>query len=237
MKAVLFFVAEALLFLEIAVRGARIQNPAARRFLPLPGSYALKQDGRGTSSNSNSNVVLRVLQFNVLADGLSGLRPDLGGFNRVTGEVLRWDRRKEQLIHEISQYAPDIVTLQEVDHYYDFFLPEMTRRGYTGFFARKPTSACLDYTCADGCAMFVKKSRLRVISCEAKTLALSIAGQDENGELIEDDASIQMQNQVGLIALCEVADWRPPRYVSSLPPSPPLATQLPPWGSDMAAGD
>ena len=204
---------------DVAVRGARIQNPTARRFLPLPGSYALKKDGRAaptatnTAGTSTSNVVLRVLQFNVLADGLSGLRPDLGGFNRVTGEVLRWDRRKEQLIHEISQYAPDIVTLQEVDHYYDFFLPEMTRRGYTGFFARKPTSACLQYSssCADGCAMFVKKSRLRVISCEAKTLALSIAGQDENGELIEDDASIQMQNQVGLIALCEVADWRPPR--------------------------
>ena len=182
-----------------------VKLPNARRFLPLPGSYGLEE--------RTNPLLLRVMQFNVLADGLAGVRPDLGGFNRATEEILRWDRRKLKLMHEISQYEPDIVTLQEVDHYYDFFLPEMTRRGYIGFFARKPTSACLEYSksgCGDGCAMFVKRSKLRVISCEAKTLALSIAGQDENGELIEDDSSIQMQNQVGLIAVCEIITWTPP---------------------------
>jgi nocturnin len=152
---------------------------------------------------------LRVLQFNTLADGLSALRPNLGYFSRVGREVLDWDNRKEQLLQEIIQYDPDIITLQEVDHYYDFFFPQLSQRGYTGYFAPKPTSACLDVSKnSDGCAMFVRRKKLRVISCETKTLALSVAGLEE-GELQEDYANIKLQNQVGLIALCEfVCNWK-----------------------------
>ena len=105
-----------------------IQFPKMRKFLPLPGSYGIKE-------NSNP-VILRVFQFNVLADGLAGLRPDRGNFNLATDEILLWENRKMKLIHEITQYEPDIVTLQEVDHYYDFFLPMMMMKGYSGFYAR-----------------------------------------------------------------------------------------------------
>ena len=37
--------------------------------------------------------LIRVLQFNILADGLSGLRPDLGEFSRLTAEILSFDFR------------------------------------------------------------------------------------------------------------------------------------------------
>ena len=94
---------------------------------------------------------------------------------------------------------------QEVDHYYDFFQPEFNKLGYTGYFAPKPTSACLDVAggSSDGCALFIKRSKLKVISCETKTLALSIAGLTDEGELEEDDRNIKTQNQVGIIAVCE----------------------------------
>jgi hypothetical protein len=151
---------------------------------------------------------LRVLQFNVLADGLSALRPDLGHFNMASKDILEWDHRKSRILYEITQYEPDIITMQEVDHYYDFFLPELSLLGYSGFFAPKPTSACLEVSSnGDGCAMFVKRSKLRVISCETKTLALSIAGLNVNGELVEDDKSIKAQSQVGMIAVCEICNW------------------------------
>jgi hypothetical protein len=58
----------------------------------------------------------------------------------------------------------------------------------------------------DGCALFVRSSTLRVLSCETTTLALSIAGLSDSGELIEDDKRIQAQNQVGLIAVCDFID-------------------------------
>ena len=179
--------------------------PATRRFLTLPAADL------ETSSSTLNPLILRVLQFNSLADGLAGLRPDLGRFNRASREILCWDHRKSRILHEITQYEPDIITMQEVDHYYDFFLPELSARGYTGYFAPKPTSACLEVSKnEDGCAMFVKRNRLRVISCETKTLALSIAGLNTDGELVEDDKSIKAQSQVGLIAVCEICNWEPP---------------------------
>lgn len=96
---------------------------------------------------------------------------------------------------------------QEVDHYYDFLLPEMNKLGYTGHFAPKPTSACLEglslaNSTADGCVMFLNTRKFNIISCETKTLALSVAGLAD-GELLEDDRNIKTQNQVALFAVCE----------------------------------
>lgn len=179
--------------------------PRARRFVPLPGAIGVqKLNGYG-----NEPLVLRVQQFNALADGLSGLRPDLGGFSRAKQSVLNWDKRKEQILHEITQYDADVITLQEIDHYYDFFLPNLSKLGYIGHYAPKPTSACLDISGNnDGVALFIKKNRLRVISCETTTLALSIAGV-QDGELIEDSKNIKLQNQVGLVAICEFINYAP----------------------------
>ena len=124
---------------------------------------------------------------------------------RVGREHLCWEYRKHRLLHEIQQYNPDIITLQEVDHYYDFFLPELLKMGYVGYFAPKPTSACLEVSSnGDGCALFVKSKKLRVVSCETKILALSKAELTDSGELQEDEKSIRAQNQVGLIAVCEL---------------------------------
>lgn len=76
-----------------------------RKFIPLPGKYA--QD----SEINSSPLTLRVIQFNILADGLSALRPDMGKFSRVSRDVLEWNARKFKLLDEISQYNPDVVTL------------------------------------------------------------------------------------------------------------------------------
>lgn len=199
-----------LTFFQQSLSLTRSSLPATRKFLTLPAPEL------EVSSSTSNPLILRVLQFNSLADGLAGLRPDLGRFNRASKEILSWDHRKSRILHEITQYEPDIITMQEVDHYYDFFLPELSARGYTGFFAPKPTSACLEVSKnEDGCAMFVKRKKLRVISCETKTLALSIAGQNADGELVEDDKSIKAQSQVGLIAVCEICNWQPPNFNSS----------------------
>ena len=175
-------------------------TPPMREFLELPGLYT--KEGQDPSL-----PVVRVQQFNVLADGLAALRPDLGKFSRLEKSMLDWEARKENLIREIVQYDADIITLQECDHYHDFFQPKLDALGYCGYFVSKPTSACLDVSKrSDGCALFVKRDRLRVTSCETKTLALSIAKLTDGGELEEpglDSSSIQAQNQVAIIAVIE----------------------------------
>ena len=138
-----------------------IKFPKTRKFIPVPSS-SMSID---TSMEYFGDI--RVLQFNMLADGLCGLRADLGAFSRATLSDVIWERRKTQLLYEILQYDPDVVTLQECDHYYDFFLPELMKRGYDGLFAPKPASACLEVSDnSDGCAIFLRRSKITAISAE-----------------------------------------------------------------------
>ncbi|XP_061835619.2 nocturnin [Nerophis lumbriciformis] len=102
---------------------------------------------------------IRVMQWNILAQAL-GEGKD--GFIRCPLEALNWKERKYLILEEILTYRPDIVCLQEVDHYYDTFQPIMASLGYHGSFLAKPWSPCLDVkqnNGPDGCALFYRLSR------------------------------------------------------------------------------
>uniref|UniRef100_A0A3B5BJ05 Nocturnin n=1 Tax=Stegastes partitus TaxID=144197 RepID=A0A3B5BJ05_9TELE len=105
------------------------------------------------------NPSIRVMQWNILAQAL-GEGKD--GFIRCPLEALNWEERKYLILEEILTYRPDILCLQEVDHYYDTFLPIMSSLGYQGSFLAKPWSPCLDVeqnNGPDGCALFYRRSR------------------------------------------------------------------------------
>jgi len=192
----------------------QLQLPKLRSFIPIPHSTSI------STSNLKIHGNLRVLQFNILADGLFGLRDDLGAFSRTQKEDVSWSRRKIQLLHEITQYNPDIITLQECDHYYDTFLPELAAKGYDGLFAPKPASACLEVSDNfDGCAIFVNRNKLRIVSSETITFALSKADLAINseGEVSNnvDDTKVKAQNQVGIIAVCRLLTGGPPIIVAT----------------------
>ena len=188
-----------MLWLGYCATGLRM--PAPRRFFPLDVAPVGPTEALVHCSVA---ATFRVLQLNMLADGLSGLRDDLGAFSRARAEDLSWDSRKAQLLYEILQYAPDVITLQECDHYYDFFLPELSAMGYDGLFAPKPSSACLEVSeNSDGCAIFLKRGKFRVSSAETLTFALA------KGDCIEcwdkeEDRQVRAQNQVALVALCDL---------------------------------
>ena len=135
-----------------------VKLPLIRKFLQFPLQEI---------PSSIRSAELRVLQLNILADGLSGLRNDRGFLSRVTQRAIDWEYRKDRLLNEIVQYSPDIISLQENDHYYDFFLPELNARGYDGFFAPKPASACLEVSDrSDGCSLFLRRSKLKTVSTQ-----------------------------------------------------------------------
>lgn len=185
--------------------------PIAREFVPIT-----------SPSPTPGEVVdeLRVLQFNMLADGLSGLREDLGAFSRAKQRQMAWFERKHKLLYEILQYSPDIITLQECDHYYDFFLPELSSRGYDGVFAPKPASACLEVSDnSDGCVVFYKKRKLALASTETMTYALAKAEVMEAGSKTSNiDSALRPQNQVAIVLVFHLlADGKEDR-----PPAPPI---------------
>ncbi|KAF0692056.1 Aste57867_16800 [Aphanomyces stellatus] len=102
------------------------------------------------------------MQFNVLADGLCDLRSDKGGFHLSPPECLPWSYRRDlyvKLLDEIERYMPDIICLEEIDHY-DWVAARLAPNGYVGHFVSKPHSPCLEVSDApDGCAVFVRKSK------------------------------------------------------------------------------
>jgi len=109
---------------------------------------------------------LRVVQFNLLADGLCGMDKDKGGFTESPTAALDWDYRRQLLVDEIFRhFAPDIVACQEVDHF-DWLSAAMEMRGLRGMFLKKPDSVCkksLDSTLEDGCALFWRPDN---VACE-----------------------------------------------------------------------
>ncbi|KAM9470125.1 nocturnin isoform 2-T2 [Clarias gariepinus] len=114
-----------------------------------------------TRASAAHNPQIRVMQWNILAQAL-GEGKD--GFVRCPMEALNWAERKYLILEEILTYRPDIVCLQEVDHYYDTFQPIMSSLGYQSSFCPKPRSPCLDVrgnNGPDGCALFFSRERFR----------------------------------------------------------------------------
>jgi mRNA deadenylase 3'-5' endonuclease subunit Ccr4 len=103
---------------------------------------------------------IRVLQFNTLADYLSD------AFPLADPKVLKWEHRASLLIHELTQYQPDIIAAQEVQHYAQFFAPALESHGYKGFFQKKSTDQALD-----GCALWYRPDRVQLVKCEGRAYA------------------------------------------------------------------
>ena len=125
------------------------------------------------SSKKKEGVDLRVVQFNVLADGLSGRDTKLGGFDSAPKDSLKWEARRERLLEEIFRHhgrVPDVIALEEVDHFDDWFRPQLQKRGYRGFFLKKPKSPCLKTApgsgLEDGCALFCREATVSVARVE-----------------------------------------------------------------------
>jgi len=69
------------------------------------------------------NSTLEIMQWNVLADGLSGNCKGQGGFTRCPPSWLAWERRRHQLRSVIATRCADVVALQEVDHFEEWYRP------------------------------------------------------------------------------------------------------------------
>ncbi|XP_005996688.1 nocturnin isoform X2 [Latimeria chalumnae] len=106
---------------------------------------------------------MRVMQWNILAQALGEGKDN---FILCPMEALNWAERKYLILEEILMHHPDILCLQEVDHYFDTFQPILSRLGYHCSFLPKPWSPCLDVECnngPDGCALFFNRDKFHLI--------------------------------------------------------------------------
>ena len=69
---------------------------------------------------------MKVLSYNILADCYSKYFM----FKYVRHGHLNFHYRSQRIIHEITESNSDIICLQEVDHFEDFYRPQLERLGY-----------------------------------------------------------------------------------------------------------
>lgn len=87
-------------------------------------------------------------------------------------EALTWESRKYLIIQEIIQNDPDVICLQEVDHF-KFLQCILSTQNYEGIFFPKPDSPCLyinENNGPDGCAIFYKTNKIELINHETRIL-------------------------------------------------------------------
>lgn len=93
-------------------------------------------------------------------------------FAKCPDEALEWNFRKFRIIEEIVEYCPDIICLQEVDHF-NFLKYVLGTQGYTGVFYPKPDSPCVYITGnngPDGCAIFYRTNKFDLINVKTRIL-------------------------------------------------------------------
>ncbi|PNG99716.1 Carbon catabolite repressor protein 4 6 [Tetrabaena socialis] len=92
-------------------------------------------------------------------------------YRDVPRGCLDWSARRSLLIAEIKHWAPDVVCLQEVQHYHELE-SEMREAGYEGRFVRRTGRR------RDGCATFWRADRLR--ACSMQRIEFGPLGLDDN---------------------------------------------------------
>ena len=143
-------------------------------------------------AQGSSDRFISVLQFNMLAEGLSSgpqskapfpMSPDdsmtksdkrdYGGFTEIVHPeiVLNFEMRRWRLLDVLLQggAAPyDVICVEEIDRYRGFFAPILRLFGYDGLFVPKPRAPGVRMGWySDGCALFFRTEMFELLSQES----------------------------------------------------------------------
>jgi mRNA deadenylase 3'-5' endonuclease subunit Ccr4 len=104
------------------------------------------------------NYSFTAMSWNVLARRYT----DPQRLSNCPDYALQWGYRKEIIMEDLVNFSPDLISLQECedDAYDTVYHPELKGEGYGALFEKR--SGVLH----DGCAMFYKKSKFRLISSQ-----------------------------------------------------------------------
>ncbi|XP_042226925.1 nocturnin-like isoform X2 [Homarus americanus] len=111
----------------------------------------------------------RVMQWNILAQAL-GTHAD--NFVKCPPTALEWNTRRYRILEEILAHIPQVICLQEVDHY-SLLERVLATVGYEGVFMPKPDSPCLYLPTnngPDGCAIFWDNTRFKLVTKETRVV-------------------------------------------------------------------
>jgi len=149
-----------------------------------------------------------VFSWNTLADSLC----ESGGFQEVDPNCLKWSFRSKYLTEVIRENNPDIICLYDVDHFNDYFKPELEKYGYKGIFQMKFYTAPNEPN--DGTAVFWNSEKFtlsghEVLQYNKETQFAHFCKFEENSQQQQQQQQQQHQQQqqqsgCGIPSLCVV---------------------------------
>ena len=89
--------------------------------------------------------------------------------------ALDWSCRRWRLLEELVRHSPDILCLQEVDHF-PLLERALASLGYSGHFVAKPDSPCIylpNNSGPDGCSVFYRAEQWQVVG-EVRSRVLEV---------------------------------------------------------------
>ncbi|KAG8367961.1 hypothetical protein BUALT_Bualt16G0127100 [Buddleja alternifolia] len=169
-------------------------SPRPRRMISVSGnalSGHIDSDARISSAGT-----FTVLSYNILCDTYA--TSDL--YSYCPSWALSWTYRRQNLLREIVGYRADIICLQEVqvEHFEEFFAPELDKHGYQALFKRKTAQVSKTI---DGCATFFRRDRFSHVkkyevefnkAAQSLTEALVPSAQKKNAldRLVKDNVAL-----------------------------------------------
>jgi len=108
-----------------------------RHMVPPPvDPHARKLGPEQRAAEAAGHGMVRVLSYNVLAQRRT--KPDVYAYCRLTD--LKWVYRRENLLREIFSFPADVLCLQEVDHYRDWWQPQLSDAGFDSVWKQRTRS-------------------------------------------------------------------------------------------------
>ncbi|CAD7700008.1 unnamed protein product [Ostreobium quekettii] len=126
---------------------------------------------RGGKTAERGPGCFRIMSYNILGDQLASKHT----FLYTGGHHMRWTVRLSLILQEIDGHAPDVLCLQEVDHY-DQLETALRSRGFMSHYAKRTG----EYS--DGCATFWRTSKFDL--CCMRSISFSKLRLRENVALV-----------------------------------------------------
>ncbi|XP_051945221.1 CCR4-NOT transcription complex subunit 6-like [Xyrauchen texanus] len=148
---------------------------------------------------------LTVMCYNVLCDKYATRQ--LYGY--CPSWALKWSYRKKAIMQEILSCNADIISLQEVEteQYYNYFLLELNKQGYDGFFSPKSRARTMsesDRKHVDGCAIFYKTEKFSVVQKHTVEFNQLAMANSEGSEAMLN--RVMTKDNIGVAVLLELKE-------------------------------
>ncbi|XP_065130946.2 CCR4-NOT transcription complex, subunit 6b isoform X1 [Paramisgurnus dabryanus] len=150
-------------------------------------------------------ALLTVMCYNVLCDKYATRQ--LYGY--CPSWALNWGYRKKAIMQEILAGDADIISLQEVEteQYYNYFLVELNKQGYEGFFSPKSRARTMsesDRKHVDGCAVFYRTEKFSIVQKHTVEFNQLAMANSEGSEAMLN--RVMTKDNIGVAVLLELKE-------------------------------